>query len=449
MSSAAAAYRDRADAGRRLAAELAPWRGSSPLVLALPRGGVVLALEVARSLGAPLDILVVRKLGAPYHPEFGIGAVAQGDVVVVDEESVEALHVTPEAFDEILARERLEMERRLDHYRGDRPLPDVRGRTVILVDDGIATGGTARAAIRAVRQMGAREVVLAAPVGAPDAVNMLAREADAVVCPVQPEAFRAVGLWYDRFDQVEDAEVVRTLNEAWSGPDARRGEVEIPVGAGTLHGTLEIPQGALGLVIFAHGSGSGRLSPRNHAVARSLRERGLGTLLFDLLTDDEEAIDARTRHLRFDIPLLGERLARVTDWATRTAPRLPIGYFGASTGAAAALVAAAMRPESAAAVVSRGGRPDLAEAALARVRAPTLLLVGALDRDVLELNRDAFGRLGCEKRLDVVAGASHLFEEPGTLESVSALAADWFAERFAASRDARAAPRHEPAAGGV
>lgn len=447
MRPTAASFRDRRDAGRRLAAELAPLRDESPVVLALPRGGVVVAVDVARALGAPLDILVVRKLGAPYHPEFGIGAVAQGNVVVVDQRSVDALRVTPQEFDEILARERLEMERRLDRYRGDRPLPEVQGRTVVLVDDGIATGGTARAAIRAVRAMGARRVILAAPVGAPDSVAELAREADEVVCPVQPEDFRAVGLWYDRFDQTEDEEVVALLQESWRAPGPVRKDVEIPVAAGLLHGTLEIPAGAFGVVVFAHGSGSGRLSPRNNAVARSFRDRGLGTLLFDLLTEEEEVIDARTRHLRFDIDLLGERLAHVTDWVADT--RLPIGLFGSSTGAAAALVAAAARPKLAAAVVSRGGRPDLAGDALPRVRAPALLLVGALDREVLELNRDAFARLGCEKRLDVVAGASHLFEEPGKLEEVAALAADWFVDHLRAAREARGAARPGPARGGV
>ena len=204
--------------------------------------------------------------------------------------------------------------------------------------------------------------------------------------------------------------------------------VRVATGRVTLEGNLVVPEGATGVVLFAHGSGSGRRSPRNRSVAHELQERGLATLLIDLLTADEEAIDRDTAHLRFDIGLLAERLAGATDWllsqpGTR---RLSIGYFGASTGAAAALVAAALRPRSTGAVVSRGGRPDLAGDALPRVAAPTLLIVGGDDLEVLELNREACDRLSCEKKLEIVPRASHLFEEPGTLEAVARLAGDWF-----------------------
>jgi dienelactone hydrolase len=198
----------------------------------------------------------------------------------------------------------------------------------------------------------------------------------------------------------------------------------------TLSGHLDLPPGATGVVLFAHGSGSSRHSPRNQFVARKIREAGVGTLLFDLLTREEEEVDLRTRHLRFDIDLLARRLADATAWIARyPATRdLAIGYFGASTGAAAALVAAA---EAAAggrvrAVVSRGGRPDLAGPALPRVQSPTLLIVGGLDRQVVQMNADAYELLQCEKEMQVVPGASHLFEEPGTLEEVAHLAGDWF-----------------------
>lgn len=195
-----------------------------------------------------------------------------------------------------------------------------------------------------------------------------------------------------------------------------------------LQGDLALPVGARGLVIFAHGSGSSRRSSRNRAVAQALRDRGLGTLLFDLLTHDEEQIDALDAHLRFDIPLLGHRLGEVTDWLYEQpdTKRLAYGYFGASTGAAAALVAAADRPETVRAVVSRGGRPDLAHAALTRVQAPTLLIVGGHDEPVIELNRQAFAQLHGPKELTIVPGATHLFEEPGTLDAVARLAGDWF-----------------------
>jgi putative phosphoribosyl transferase len=208
---------------------------------------------------------------------------------------------------------------------------------------------------------------------------------------------------------------------------AAAAETLVQTGDVALAGDLAVPPGAIGLVIFAHGSGSGRHSPRNRAVAAALREGRLGTLLFDLLTEDEERVDLVTRHLRFDIPLLAGRVVESIDWtATQAALRdLPIGLFGASTGAAAALVAAASAPDVAA-VVSRGGRPDLAGDALDHVRAPVLLIVGGADHTVLDLNRAALARLPGTKRLDIVPGATHLFEEPGALEAVIDHAGAWF-----------------------
>ena len=204
--------------------------------------------------------------------------------------------------------------------------------------------------------------------------------------------------------------------------------VAIACGTLTLAGDLATPAHPCGLVLFAHGSGSSRFSTRNRAVARRLQEGGLATLLFDLLTEDEEAIDARTAQLRFDIPLLAGRLVGALDWLANqpALAALGVGLFGASTGAAAALIAAARRPDRVGAVVSRGGRPDLAGAALAQVSAPTLLIVGGDDREVLALNEEALAELNCEKTLQIVPGATHLFEEPGALEQVAQLAGDWF-----------------------
>lgn len=214
--------------------------------------------------------------------------------------------------------------------------------------------------------------------------------------------------------------------------------VKIPAQQARLQGDLVIPGDARGIVAFAHGSGSSRHSPRNRYVAEVLRQAGLATLLMDLLTADEETVDARTGHLRFDIPLLARRLVAATDWLlTQPATRhLRIGYFGASTGAAAALMAAAERPDVVAAIVSRGGRPDLAGPALASVRAPTLLIVGGHDYPVIEMNREALARMQVEARLEIVPGATHLFEEPGTLEEVARLARDWFARHLPARRAA-------------
>lgn len=207
-------------------------------------------------------------------------------------------------------------------------------------------------------------------------------------------------------------------------------DISIEAGRLRLPGTLKVPDGARGVVIFAHGSGSSRLSPRNTFVAGRLSEHGLGTLLFDLLTEEED----QSAEARFDIDLLAERLVAATAWLdNRTeATRLPLGYFGASTGAAAALVAAARLGNDISAVVSRGGRPDLAGPSLRRVSAPTLLVVGGEDHTVLELNRDALAQLPCEKKLEIVPGATHLFEEPGTLERAASLAAGWFASHMGA-----------------
>ncbi len=211
---------------------------------------------------------------------------------------------------------------------------------------------------------------------------------------------------------------------AWVGADIER-SVLLP---GDLPGDLHLPAGARGLVVFVHGSGSSRLSPRNLHVARAIRDAGIGTLLFDLMSEEEESFELFEGTLRFDMPVLAGRLLAVTDWlsADRDARGLPLGYFGASTGGGAALAAAAERPELVAAVVARGGRPDLAGEALARVEAPTLLLVGGADPRVLEINRRALERLAGPKDLVVVPGATHLFEEPGALDEVARHAAEWF-----------------------
>ncbi|MGH9882882.1 MAG: dienelactone hydrolase family protein, partial [Pyrinomonadaceae bacterium] len=195
-----------------------------------------------------------------------------------------------------------------------------------------------------------------------------------------------------------------------------------------LEGELSVPASATGVVLFAHGSGSSRHSPRNQFVARTIREAGVGTLLFDLLTQEEEAVDMSTRHLRFDIELLANRLIDATNWIKREPEtrHLRVGYFGSSTGGGAALMAAAELGEAIGSVVSRGGRPDLAGEALTRVKSPTLLIVGELDLPVIRMNEEAFRQLRCEKELKIVPGATHLFEEPGTLEEVARLAAGWF-----------------------
>ncbi len=209
-------------------------------------------------------------------------------------------------------------------------------------------------------------------------------------------------------------------------------EVQIQAGRAVLSGNLHLPKGAAALVLFAHGSGSSRHSPRNQFVARTLNDAGLATLLFDLLTQEEEAIDMQTRDLRFNIHLLAERLVHATKWAKQQPQTcdLRIGYFGSSTGGAAALVAAVDVPQDVGAVVSRGGRPDLADEALPEVQAPTLLIVGGNDDIVIELNEQARDKMHCEVKLEIIPGATHLFEEPGMLEKVAHLASNWFVKHI-------------------
>ncbi len=447
-----ARFQDRAEAGRRLAAALEVHAGEQPIVLGLPRGGVPVAYEVARALGAPLDVWVVRKVGVPWQPELGVGAVAEGDAVYLSEDMLAQLALPRAALADAVAVKRREVAERVRRFRGDRPAPTVRGQTVLLVDDGIATGGTVRAAILALRALAPRRLVLAVPVAAAQAVAELAPLVDRVVALLTPADLQAIGLWYEDFTQVSDDEVVELLERArreraMDDDPASEAALHLPVGSALLDGDLALPAHARGLVVFAHGSGSSRYSPRNLQVAEALRARGLGTLLFDLLTPAEEHADDRDAHLRFDIPLLGDRLVRVLDWLAReaTVSHLPLGLFGASTGAAAALHAAANRPAQVQAVVSRGGRPDLAPGSLPRVLAPTLLIVGGEDDEVLQLNRAALARLGGPAALAVVPGASHLFVEPGALEDVARRAGDWF-ERHLVSR---AAPLAVAAAGPV
>jgi putative phosphoribosyl transferase len=438
-----ASFADRADAGRRLAERVGHLRGEDVVVLGLPRGGVPVAFEVARSLSAPLDVIVVRKLGVPVQPELAMGAVGEGGVLVLNQDVVALAGVGRSELAEIEERERVELARRAQRFRRDRPRVSLTGRTALVVDDGIATGATARAACQVVRAQGAARVVLAVPACSPHAARSMQRVVDELIVLEAPTDFAAVGQAYADFGPVPDEAVVELLRRsapavpsavagrasAPAGSPVRDDEVEVVAGSVRLAGHLTVPEGALGVVVFVHGSGSSRHSPRNRFVARLLQESGLATLLFDLLTPAEE----EGRAAAFDIELLAVRLARVTAWV-REQPEcrsLPVGFFGASTGAGAALWAAADPGAEVAAVACRGGRPELAGARLAAVGAPTLLIVGGRDDGVLALNEAAAARLRCEHRLVVVPEATHLFEEPGTLAAAAALARDWFVAHLA------------------
>ncbi|ETW21289.1 phosphoribosyl transferase [Mycobacterium gastri 'Wayne'] len=435
-------FEDRSDAGRQLAQRLKHLYGRGAqgvVVLGLPRGGVPVAFEVAKALQAPLDVLVVRKLGVPFQPELAFGAIGEDGVRVLNDSVVYAANLEDADMEAVERAQRIELRRRAERFRGGRERIPLTGRIAVIVDDGIATGATAKAGCQVARAHGASTVILAVPIGPDDVVARFAGYADEVVCLQTPPLFFAVGQGYRNFAQTSDDEVIALLDRARNDfaaaaaidaadPPLRDEEVRVLAGRVSVAGHLTIPENPGGIVVFAHGSGSSRHSPRNRYVADVLNGAGLGTLLFDLLTPAEE----RNRANVFDIKLLASRLVDVTGWLA-TQPdtaALPIGYFGASTGAGAALVAATDPRVKVQAVVSRGGRPDLAGRSLANVMAPTLLIVGGRDRVVLELNRQAQAVIPGPCELAVVPGATHLFEEPGTLERVANLACDWFIDHL-------------------
>lgn len=435
-------FPDRVEAGRRLAEHLTHLEGRDDVVvLGLPRGGVPVAYEVATRLDLPLDVIVVRKLGVPYQPELAMGAIGEDGVRIVDPRVVAMAEVSEPELEAVEQRERAELQRRAELFRRGRTRLELNGKVAVIVDDGIATGSTVKAACRVARGLGAARVLVATPVAPIETAQRLAGDADEVVVVEQPAFFYAIGQFYRDFTQTSDHEVTSLLERAATrrafsqqgaspsrGPRGFEGDVDIDIGEVALEGRLVLPPDPRGTVIFVHGSGSSRHSPRNRYVAQLLSQARLGTLLFDLLTSEEEL----DRTNVFDIGLLADRLVDVTSWLTRFEewrPQ-PLGYFGASTGAAAALRAAADLGAEISSVVSRGGRPDLTGPRISEVVAPTLLIVGSLDRVVLALNREARAQMRCETSLEIIPGATHLFEEPGALDQVGSLARAWFIGHF-------------------
>ncbi|MFC5437643.1 phosphoribosyltransferase family protein [Rhodanobacter umsongensis] len=421
-------FLDRTDAGQQLAQALSSLRGQHPLILAIPRGGVPIGRIVADRLDGEFDVVLVRKIGAPGNPEYAIGAIDETGAVLrsghADFFDVDDDYIKREAAEQLAT-----IRARRQSYSLGHAAIDPAGRIAVVVDDGLATGATMRAALLAVRARKPARLVCAVPVASPRGLQSVADVVDDLVCLSAPDHFRAVGQFYANFPAVDDSEVIRLLVRSPSESPAPvlSEDVRIPVDGLLLDGHLQVPQGAHGLVIFTHGSGSNRRSPRNRLVADAMHAKGLATLLFDLLVEDE----ASDLSARFDIPRLTARLDAAIRWAahhSRT-QSLPIGLFGASTGAAAALVLAARYPMAIKAVVSRGGRPDLAgHGALAQVQAPTLLIVGGADHEVIALNRSALLVLPCHAELVLVPNATHLFEEEGAIERVAALATSWFVQ---------------------
>ncbi|MFP4074829.1 MAG: phosphoribosyltransferase family protein, partial [Actinomycetota bacterium] len=320
-------FTDRLEAGRRLAGHLRHLEGRDDVVvLGLPRGGVPVAYQVATALGVPMDVIVVRKLGVPYQPELAMGAIGEGGVRILDDRIVAAAGVSEQELEAVERRERAELERRAELFRDGREMISLEDRVAVIVDDGIATGSTIRVAARVARALGAARVIVAAPVAPHDAAERLSGDADEVVLVETPHAFYAIGQFYRDFAQTTDEEVTQFLERvgeesavasAHEDPPRPNGvdvdeEVDVVAGNVVLEGHLKIPVDTVGTVIFVHGSGSSRHSPRNRHVARVLNEAGLGTLLFDLLTRDEELDRANV----FDIQLLAGRLVEVTEWLT-------------------------------------------------------------------------------------------------------------------------------------
>lgn len=415
-------FRNREQAAQLLAQRLARYRGKNPLVLAIPRGAVPMARIIADELQGELDVVLVRKLRHPQQQELAIGSIDEvGHAFLSD--YARQLEI-PESYLEAEKREQLDILKQRRHlYTHDRPSINPTERTVIVVDDGIATGSTVIAALHLLRTKKPAKLIVATAVAPATTIEKIRPYADEIVCLEIPWEFYAVGQFFEDFSQVSDEEVCQILKKA-KAVKTLDPEVLLPVNGKKLRGDLTLPENAAGLVLFAHGSGSSRLSPRNRYVAEVLQQSGMATLLFDLLTAEEDQV----YETRFNIRLLASRLVAATQWVLKqpNLSHLKIAYFGASTGAAAALVAAAEFGNQISAVVSRGGRPDMAGPALNRVQAPTLLIIGALDEIVIEMNQSAYNQMSCIKKMEIVPGATHLFEEPGTLEKAAQLAADWF-----------------------
>lgn len=375
--------------------------------------------ELARGLGADFDVLMVRKIGLPGRPETGVGAITEDGHVFYDDLALARMRLPRQALSDTVASERDELDRRRRVYRGERSMPRIAGRDCVVVDDGVATGGTARAALRMVRQAGPSSLVLAVPVASSEVLEALKGEADAVVVISAPDNFRAVGEWYRDFDQLSDDHVTTILldlERSRPRPEVARA-VRIRAGQVYLDGDLTMPTALRGVVVMAFGRGRG--DPERRAIASSLQRAGYATLLLDLLTGDDDEGDTE---------VLGERLSAAVTWLRRAtdAASEPLGVMGWGDAAPAALVTAAELPQDVASVVVHGGRVDLAEPALGKVRAPTLILLESEESFVRELGEWTMSRLGGPSELGVVSGADRLLGGTRQWREVAVRSLDWF-----------------------
>ena len=419
-------FQDRTEAGQLLAQRLLPYKKDRPIILAVPRGGVPVAAEVAKELQAPLDLLLIKKIGLPGDEELAIGALGEAAEPWLNQELISKLRVHRKDIDRVITQKKAELARQNENWRDLREHVEVLGRNLIVVDDGVATGATQFAAVKLLRQMKAKKIIVAVPLGPLDTLKKLKEVADEVIYLEAPYPFFAVGPWYLNFSQVSDQEVSKYLQNL-KRKTHRQEEFEFVDGEAKLKADLTIVKEMKGLVIFAHGSDSSRKSPRNQFVAKVFNKAGFGTLLVDLLTEFE----AGNRKNVFDVALLVRRVLAATDAVILRlkSSELPIAFFGASTGAAAALGAAVKTNHSVFAVISRGGRPDLAEVDFAKVNVPVLLIVGGEDLQVIALNKKV-EKLLPQVTMVIVPGATHLFEESGALEKVAVLARNWLLENL-------------------
>lgn len=420
-------FQNREQAGEALAELLyTDMKESNAVVVALPRGGVPVAARIARRLGSKLDILIAHKLGAPYNPEFALGAVTEDGGVWMNQDALEMIPHETSQLEASLETAFTEMRKQGKLFRGNELKVDVKAKTVILVDDGLATGSTLVAATNALKKQGASKIVVAVPVASQKGMKLLKPLSDRVYAVEQPTRFRAIADWYEDFDPVNDADVVRMISESRNSKTkryVRRREAVLNLDGTEVLGELSTPDRCKGWVVFAHGSGTSLKNTRNIQIAKELNENGFGTLLCDLLTEREGVYSKN----RFDVGLLSNRLVAATHWLKWQAEwnSLPIGYFGVGMGAAAALQASLEFRDWMFAIVSRGGQPELSKKTLERIATPTLLIAGEEDADALALNRQAYENIPYAL-LETIPHATHHFEEPGAFGGVTRMTIDWF-----------------------
>lgn len=456
-------FRDRSAAAEALARSLSRFAAEpGVVVLGLARGGVPIARHVADTIGASFSVFISCKIGVPGIEEVALGAIAEGADGIVTDSVAWYIGVPSHVVQRLAGRERVELSRRLQSYRDGQALPDVQDRTVILVDDGLATGATLRAAARAVRERRPKRLIAAVPVASRFGLDDLRGEVDEIVAVAVPEVFETVSSSYESFAAVSDNDVLSALGRPTrrvsrmvydiSGRiSAAERTIEIPVVDGLVVADLGTSDG-IGLdesgrhihgndalAILVHGGGGSRDSYRDRYIAGRLRLNGYATLRVDLLPRDEQEIDAERDSMRFDLARVAARLTDVCDWAVRTGvqgARRTI-LIGANNGAAVALATAAQRQANTFAVVARGGRIDLAGPRLARVRAPVLMVMGEGDRETVRLNTDAMRSLPRGAKLIRVRGAGHSFDEPGALGAVAEHTVKWL-DRLTTRRARRA-----------